>query len=217
VPTASMTWRSCGTAGSAGTSTRCMPRARWVRSRGRSGSATCASSTRSPGGCWPARPGPAGASRVVVGVDDLAPVALDDTIVAMHGYAKQGAGLACSGVRGLFAAAATVITATTAPVIVATTPATWNIPEEQRSAEPPRPPSRAPPAQQKPLNTPPIGGSGLSSGWSAEIMGDAGPKLWGLSPGNRPGTVEPVRSGNLDGSWIHWRRHHRACRSCCRC
>jgi len=57
---------------------------------------------------------------VVAGIDDLALVDLDDTIVEVHGYAKQGAGFGYSGVRGLNAAAATVSTATTAPVIVAT-------------------------------------------------------------------------------------------------
>jgi hypothetical protein len=57
---------------------------------------------------------------VVAGIDDLALVDLDDTIVEVHGYAKAGAGFGYSGVRGLNAAAATVSTATTAPVIVAT-------------------------------------------------------------------------------------------------
>jgi len=57
---------------------------------------------------------------VVAGIDDLALVDLDDTIVEVHGYAKQGAGFGYSGVRGLNAAAVTVSTAITAPVIVAT-------------------------------------------------------------------------------------------------
>ena len=57
---------------------------------------------------------------VVAGIDDLALVDLDDTIVEVHGYAKAGAGFGYSGVRGLNAAAATVSTAMTAPVIVAT-------------------------------------------------------------------------------------------------
>jgi hypothetical protein len=57
---------------------------------------------------------------LVAGVDDLALVDLDDTIVEVHGYAKAGAGFGYSGVRGLNAQAATVSTATTAPVIVAT-------------------------------------------------------------------------------------------------
>lgn len=44
---------------------------------------------------------------------------VDDTIVEVHGYAKQGAGFGYSGVRGLNALLATLATATTAPVIVA--------------------------------------------------------------------------------------------------
>ncbi len=44
---------------------------------------------------------------------------VDDTIVEVHGHAKQGAGFGYSGVRGLNALLATLTTATTAPVIVA--------------------------------------------------------------------------------------------------
>lgn len=44
---------------------------------------------------------------------------VDDTIVEVHGYAKQGAGFGYSGVRGLNALLATLVTATSAPVIVA--------------------------------------------------------------------------------------------------
>ena len=46
-------------------------------------------------------------------------VDIDDTIVAVHGYQKQGAGFGYSGVRGLNALLATVSTQTIAPVIVA--------------------------------------------------------------------------------------------------
>lgn len=44
---------------------------------------------------------------------------LDDTIVEVHGYAKQGAGFGYSGVRGLNALLATVSTEQSAPVIAA--------------------------------------------------------------------------------------------------
>lgn len=44
---------------------------------------------------------------------------VDDTIVEVHGYAKQGAGFGYSKVRGLNALLATVATPTAAPVIVA--------------------------------------------------------------------------------------------------
>jgi hypothetical protein len=44
---------------------------------------------------------------------------VDDTIIEVHGHAKQGAGFGYSGVRGLNALLATVSTATSAPVIVA--------------------------------------------------------------------------------------------------
>ncbi|RHW22402.1 IS1380 family transposase, partial [Nocardioides immobilis] len=46
-------------------------------------------------------------------------VDVDDTIIEVHGHAKQGAGFGYSGVRGLNALLATLATATTAPVIVA--------------------------------------------------------------------------------------------------
>src|SRR3954463_15237059 len=44
---------------------------------------------------------------------------LDDTIIEVHGYAKQGAAFGYSGVRGLNALLATVSTAQVAPVIAA--------------------------------------------------------------------------------------------------
>jgi Transposase DDE domain group 1 len=44
---------------------------------------------------------------------------LDDTVVEVHGYAKQGAAFGYSGVRGLNAVLATVSTETVAPVIAA--------------------------------------------------------------------------------------------------
>ncbi len=44
---------------------------------------------------------------------------IDDTIIEVHGYTKQGSGYGYSGVRGLNALVATVSTKQTAPVIVA--------------------------------------------------------------------------------------------------
>ena len=46
-------------------------------------------------------------------------VDIDDTIIEVHGYAKQGAAFGYSGVRGLNALLATVSTDTVAPVIAA--------------------------------------------------------------------------------------------------
>ena len=46
-------------------------------------------------------------------------VDVDDTIIEVHGYAKQGAGFGYSGVRGLNALLATLTMPATAPVIVA--------------------------------------------------------------------------------------------------
>src|SRR4051794_34332649 len=46
-------------------------------------------------------------------------VDVDDTIIEVHGHAKQGAGFGYSGVRGLNALLATVTTTDTAPVVVA--------------------------------------------------------------------------------------------------
>ena len=51
--------------------------------------------------------------------NQLVLVDVDDTIIEVHGYAKQGSGYGYSGVRGLNALLATVTTASTAPVVVA--------------------------------------------------------------------------------------------------
>ena len=51
--------------------------------------------------------------------DDVVLVDVDDTIIEVHGYAKQGAGFGYTGVRGLNALFATVATADSAPVVVA--------------------------------------------------------------------------------------------------
>lgn len=69
------------------------------------------------------------ASRVLAGLTAQAPllqagagervmVDLDDTIIEVHGYQKQGAGFGYSGVRGLNALLATASTASSAPVIL---------------------------------------------------------------------------------------------------
>ncbi|MEC5193548.1 MULTISPECIES: IS1380 family transposase [unclassified Arthrobacter] len=50
---------------------------------------------------------------------DFVFVDVDDTIIEVHGYAKQGSGYGYSGVRGLNALLATVSTTETAPVILA--------------------------------------------------------------------------------------------------
>ncbi|MBX9719218.1 MAG: IS1380 family transposase [Microbacteriaceae bacterium] len=70
------------------------------------------------------------ASRVLANLASRAPllqaragervmVDLDDTIIEVHGYGKQGAGFGYSGVRGLNALLATASTLTSAPVILA--------------------------------------------------------------------------------------------------
>jgi hypothetical protein len=56
---------------------------------------------------------------LVAGVSEVAVVDIDDTIVEIHGYAKQGAGFGYTKVRGLNALIATVSTESCAPVIVA--------------------------------------------------------------------------------------------------
>ncbi|MCZ9885118.1 IS1380 family transposase [Arthrobacter sp. B2a2-09] len=53
------------------------------------------------------------------GPEDFVFVDLDDTIIEVHGYAKQGSGYGYSGVRGLNALLATVSTKDTVPVIAA--------------------------------------------------------------------------------------------------
>ena len=71
--------------------------------------------------------GLAGKTPLVSGVNGVDRVAdrefvlvdVDDTIIEVHGYAKQGAGFGYSGVRGLNALLATVTTSHSAPVIVA--------------------------------------------------------------------------------------------------
>jgi hypothetical protein len=56
---------------------------------------------------------------LVAGIADQPLVDIDDTIIEVHGYAKQGSGYGYSGVRGLNAMLATVTTQQAAPVIVA--------------------------------------------------------------------------------------------------
>jgi len=56
---------------------------------------------------------------VAAGVDGPVLVDVDDTIIEVHGYAKQGAGFGYTGVRGLNALIGTVSTGQAAPVIVA--------------------------------------------------------------------------------------------------
>src|SRR6478672_4026834 len=53
------------------------------------------------------------------GVDEYALVDVDDSIIEVHGYAKQGAGFGYTKVRGLNSFIGTVSTAQAAPVIVA--------------------------------------------------------------------------------------------------
>jgi hypothetical protein len=62
--------------------------------------------------------GLAGQTPVVAGICEQAIVDIDDSIVEVHGYAKQGAGFGYSGVRGLNSLLATVSTPRAAPVIV---------------------------------------------------------------------------------------------------
>src|SRR3954468_16393980 len=56
---------------------------------------------------------------VLAGIDD-GPLAMDvdDTVIEVHGYAKQGAGFGYTRVRGLNALPATVTTDRAAPVAV---------------------------------------------------------------------------------------------------
>ena len=61
----------------------------------------------------------AGAPLLQAGVGEWVMVDLDDTIIEVHGYKKQGAGFGYSGVRGLNALIATASTTSSAPVILA--------------------------------------------------------------------------------------------------
>jgi hypothetical protein len=55
---------------------------------------------------------------LLAGIDGPVLVDLDDSIIEVHGYAKQGSSYGYSGVRGLNALIATVTTAHAAPVII---------------------------------------------------------------------------------------------------
>src|SRR3954452_1145672 len=55
---------------------------------------------------------------VLTGIEGPVFVDVDDTIIEVHGYQKQGSGYGYSGVRGLNALLATVSTGDTVPVIV---------------------------------------------------------------------------------------------------
>jgi hypothetical protein len=63
--------------------------------------------------------GLAATTPVVAGIGNQVMVDIDDTIIEVHGYGKQGSGYGYSGVRGLNALIATVTTKAAAPVIVA--------------------------------------------------------------------------------------------------
>src|SRR4051812_18368749 len=98
-----MIWRGCGTAGWAGCFPGSTRRRRWDRSCGRSGSGMSASSTRSPPGFWHNLT----EHTQLLGEDDTSPadpgyafVDVDDTIIGVHGHAKQGAGFGYNQVRG---------------------------------------------------------------------------------------------------------------------
>lgn len=56
---------------------------------------------------------------IASGTGERVMIDIDDTIVEVHGYAKQGSGYGYSGVRGLNALLATATTKTSAPVVVA--------------------------------------------------------------------------------------------------
>ena len=71
-----------------------------------------------PSNATPHRSGQAGGQAGHL-AEQLVLVDVDDTIVEVHGYAKQGAGFGYTKVRGLNALLATVSTSTAAPVIVA--------------------------------------------------------------------------------------------------
>ena len=62
----------------------------------------------------------AGSTPLLSGVEQVAFVDLDDTVRAIYGYAKQGAGRGYTGVNGLNALLATLSTPLSAPVIAAT-------------------------------------------------------------------------------------------------
>jgi len=61
----------------------------------------------------------AASTPVVTGIGARVMVDIDDTIIEVHGYAKQGSGYGYSGVRGLNALLATATTEDAAPVILA--------------------------------------------------------------------------------------------------
>lgn len=81
------------------------------------GSVTSASSMRSPPDSLPSW---LGAPRVIGAGEPVTYLDVDDTVRATFGYAKQGTGYGYTGVKGLNALLATVSTAASAPVIVAT-------------------------------------------------------------------------------------------------
>jgi len=62
--------------------------------------------------------GLAGQTPLVAGIEEYALVDVDDTIIEVHGHAKQGSGYGYSGVRGLNALIATLTTREASPVIL---------------------------------------------------------------------------------------------------
>ena len=94
--------------GMAGCSSGCARRRRWARSCAGSASAMSVSWTRSPPGSWSTWPG---RCPLLPGGEPVAYLDVDDTVRAIYGYAKQGAGYGYTGVKGLNALLAILSTA----------------------------------------------------------------------------------------------------------
>ncbi len=91
-----MTWRCCSTARWASCSTSPTPRRRWVRSCARSPSAT---SARLDAVASRLLTGLAKRTDLLPGLDGTVLVDVDDSIVEVHGHAKQGAGFGYTRAR----------------------------------------------------------------------------------------------------------------------
>ena len=115
-----MTWRCCGTAGWAGSSPGPTPRRRWGRSCGRSRFGHVRQLDAVAARFLTAL---AGLTRLLGDPEPTPPVTrcagtrsldVDDTVVEVHGHAKQGAGFGYTRVRGLNALLATADATATA-------------------------------------------------------------------------------------------------------
>ncbi len=119
-----MTWACCATGACTASSVGCGPGAGPLRLRNIPAYLHLRARAAAAGGVEAVVGQPDGHAPLLVGTDQISFVDIDDTMKAIYGYAKQGAGYGYNGVKELNALFGTVTTPTGAPV-----PLTRPVPE----------------------------------------------------------------------------------------